>query len=267
LALSCGELESPPGATVVVPSTLVLMNRSKHENLLPLGLTPGPKAPKDLDSFITPFREELGALQNGVKAYDSLTKSEFTLKGHLVLITGDTPAISKLLHLSGHNAIYPCRACTLQGTLYRYTKSKVQNKKNVVTNHAMNYYPPRPAERRTFESYKRDGQQNVDDPPSAKQSNVMGVTAVSPFASLNAISIPDCSPFDVMHLVFLGFTRDLCRLLNGTYFTVPRSDLEGVQMPTKEWEAVGNGMAKAQAPISWGRYHSPLVETLLTSHQ
>lgn len=85
----------------------------KHENLLPFGLTPGPKAPKDLDSFITPFPEELHLLQTGVKAYDSLTKSEFTLKGHLVL-TGDTPAISKLLHLSGHNTIYPGRACNLR---------------------------------------------------------------------------------------------------------------------------------------------------------
>src|SRR5579862_3398918 len=96
---------------------IALMDRSKHENLLPLGLTPGPKAPKDLDSFITPFHEELHLLQTGVKAYDAFTKSEFTLKAHLVLITGDTPAISKLLHLSGHNAIYPCRACNLQGTL------------------------------------------------------------------------------------------------------------------------------------------------------
>jgi Transposase family tnp2 len=229
------------------------MYSSKHENLLPLGLTPGPKAPKDLDSFITPFREELHELQTGVKAYDSLTKLEFTLKAHLVLVTGDTPAISKLLHLSGHNAIYPCRACNLQGTLFRYTKSKVQSKKTITTNHSMNYYPPRPAERPTFESYKRDRQQNMNAPTSAKQTNVMGVTSISPFASLSAISIPDCSPFDVMHLVFLGFTRDLCRLLNGSYFTVPRSDLQGVQMTTKEWEAVGAGMAKVEAPISWGR--------------
>jgi Transposase family tnp2 len=130
------------------------MDRFKHENLLPLGLTPGPKAPKDLDSFITPFCEELHLLQTGVKAYDSLTKSEFTLKGHLVLVTGDTPAISKLLHLSGHNAIYLCRACNLQGTLYHYTKSKVQNKETITTNHSMNYYPPHGAERRTFKSYK-----------------------------------------------------------------------------------------------------------------
>src|ERR1700689_2675978 len=122
---------------------IALIDRSKHENLLLLGLTPGPKAPKDLDSFITPFREELHLLQTGIKAYDALTKSEFTLKAHLVLIMEDTPAISKLLHLSKHKAIYPCQACNLQGTLYRYTKSKAHKMKTITTNHSMNYYPPR----------------------------------------------------------------------------------------------------------------------------
>ena len=232
-----------------------LINRFSTDNLLPLGLTPGPKAPKDLDSFITPFREELEFLQTGVMAYDALTKSEFVLKAHLVLVTGDTPAISKLLYLSGHTAVYPCRACKLQGMLFHYTKSKIQKKKTITTNHAMNYYPPQDGvEKRTFESYKHDGQQNMNAPKTKKSTNVMGVTAMSPLVSLNAISIPDCSPFDVMHLVFLGFTRDLCALLNGGYFSTPRTDLNGVQMCKKDWEALGNAMAKIQAPVSWGRY-------------
>jgi hypothetical protein len=97
-----------------------------------------------------------------------------------------------------------------------------------MTNHSMNYYPPCPADRQKFESHKRDGQQNMNTPPSAKQTNVMGVTSISHFATLNTISIPNCSPFDVMHLVFLGFTQNLYRLLNGMYFTVFRPDLEGV---------------------------------------
>ena len=57
-----------------------------------------------------------------------------------------------------------------------------------------------------------------------------------------------------MHLVFLGFTRDLCALLNGGYFSTPRTDLNGVQMSKKDWEALGNAMAKIQGPVSWGRY-------------
>lgn len=111
----------------------------------------------------------------------------------------------------------------------------------------MNSYPPdRTAERRTFESYKRDGQKNLNAPPSAKQTNVMGVISISPFASLNAISIPDCLPFDVMHLVFLGFTRDLCRLLNGTYFTVSGLDLAGFRCRRR------NGM---QWVTRWPKYN------------
>ena len=242
----------------ILLSWILITPRYRTDNLLPLGITPGPKSPQDLDSFIAPFLEELELLQKGVAAYDAFTKSPFVLKAHLILVTGDTPAISKLLHLSGHTAKYPCRACTLEGTLSRYTITN--EKDNTTTNHAMHYFPPHAiVSLRTFESYRRNGQQCINNGRSKKKINVMGVTGISPLAILKYISIPDCSPFDVMHLVFLCFTRDLCKLLNGTYFARRRSDLSGVQMDPKVWEAFGRDMAKIQAPVSWGRYQTGVM--------
>jgi Transposase family tnp2 len=95
------------------------MIRYNVDNFLPLGLCPGPSQPKDLDSFLVPFIDELNILRQGVPAYDAQTESSFLLKAHLVLLSGDTPGISKLLHLRGHNAQYPCRACKLEVSPYK----------------------------------------------------------------------------------------------------------------------------------------------------
>ena len=50
------------------------------ENFLPLGLCPGPSQPKDLDSFLIPFIDELKLLDKGVLAYDALLQWPFLLK-------------------------------------------------------------------------------------------------------------------------------------------------------------------------------------------
>ncbi len=107
--------------------------RYNHDHLLPLSVTPGRRAPPDLDSFLFPLIKELQQLRNGVPAYDSHTQSSFLLKAHLVLTTGDTPAISKIYHLSGHNAIYPCRLCVIKGFPYQipYKTSEEQNGERV----------------------------------------------------------------------------------------------------------------------------------------
>jgi hypothetical protein len=91
------------------------MVRYLHEHILPLSVTPGRRTPKDLDSFLLPLIHELRQLRDGVPAYDAPEQSQFLLRAHLVLVTGDTPAISKIFHLLGHNAIYPCRIFWAEG--------------------------------------------------------------------------------------------------------------------------------------------------------
>jgi hypothetical protein len=47
--------------------------------------------------------------------YDALLKENFVLRCHVVMWTGDIPAMSKLMCMSGHNAYYGCRFCYLKG--------------------------------------------------------------------------------------------------------------------------------------------------------
>jgi hypothetical protein len=216
-----------------------------------VGLTPGPKAPKDLDSFIAPFLDELKLLQNGVLAYDAHTDSQFLLKAHLVLVTGDTPAISKLFQFSGHNAKHPCRACHLEGTPFVYSYTKKKNNETVNGKTTVYYYPRRPdIPLRTYESYLQDGRASLANPDASIETGIKGI---SPFNELSAISIPNCIPFDIMHLVYLGFVRDICMLFNGSY-RGGSIHIDGIEMSAQAWKDLGADMAMIEAPVAWGRF-------------
>ena len=66
--------------------------------------------------------------------------------------------------------------------------------------------------------------------------------------------VPRSIPFDVMHLVHLGFVRDLCRLLNRTFFKEAVLNEHEGGMSAKEWEQLGVDMSRIRSPKDWGRY-------------
>lgn len=245
-----------------------LMCRYKVENFLPLGLCPGPSSPKDLDSFLRPFLRELHLLHRGVPAWDAHSNSQFLLKAHLVLVTGDTPAVSKMLHLNGHTAKRPCRACHIEGAPYYKTTMRgkpfyyypllppnkfpehfSEDPKQVFAN-VKSYRNPDTLPLRSKEDYLRDGQASSEDPRLATSTGVKGV---SPFATIPTMSIPQSSPFDMMHLVFLGLVPDLCDLIKGTYFKDMELNEHPARLTTAEWIEFGEEMAEIDAPTSYGR--------------
>lgn len=247
--------------------------------MLSLGIASGPKAEKfDLDSYLFPFFKELERLREGVAAYDAHTDTFFSLEGFVCLVTGDTPAISKLFQLSGHTGTYPCRACKISSTPYlnRYlTKSGA--KKGEAGKNTRGYYPLSPPTKfppqvsmdqrerisqlpsyedtddlplRSHDDYIHDGEASLADP---NLHHSFGIKGVSPFTLLPTISFPASVPFDIMHLVFLNFVRDLCALFNGSYFKDQRLNNHAASLSNSEWTAFGADMAKIESPTSWGR--------------
>ena len=73
------------------------------------------EAPEDFDSFLWPFVKEMLRLAIGVHAYDILSDDFFALRAFLILVFGDIPAISMIMHMKGHNRLVPCRMCTIRG--------------------------------------------------------------------------------------------------------------------------------------------------------
>lgn len=82
--------------------------RFHDENAICLGEVPGPRKPKDMDSFLYPAAQELLLLAVGVEAWDAVREEKFTLHAFLITVFGDIPALSMLLHVKGHNAHSPC---------------------------------------------------------------------------------------------------------------------------------------------------------------
>ncbi|GBC17777.2 transposase domain-containing protein [Rhizophagus irregularis DAOM 181602=DAOM 197198] len=91
--------------------------RVKKENLMVTLIIPGPKQPQDFNSFLYPLIQEMKLLQDGILCYDGNKKEYFTLRAHILAWTGDLPALSKILYLTGHNSYSGCRFCNLRGTL------------------------------------------------------------------------------------------------------------------------------------------------------
>ncbi|RHZ71774.1 hypothetical protein Glove_253g20 [Diversispora epigaea] len=78
----------------------IALTASSDANLLITMMIPGPKSPKDINSFLIPLVEELNELSNGIPYIDGLTEENFLLKAHIISWFGDIPALSKTLNLS-----------------------------------------------------------------------------------------------------------------------------------------------------------------------
>lgn len=89
--------------------------RTHLENLICLGVIPGPRQPKDLASFLVPFDDECAQLAQGVACFDCATQEIFPLHAYQLFQEGDIIAIEKFLGLKGHSSLCPCRSCLMRG--------------------------------------------------------------------------------------------------------------------------------------------------------
>jgi hypothetical protein len=90
--------------------------RNKAENVLLLGVIPGPSEPKLMNTFLYPLVQELLLLETGIdNVWDGYVKQDIKLKAHLVLVGGDMPAREKFMRHMGSGANKYCIYCKAQG--------------------------------------------------------------------------------------------------------------------------------------------------------
>ena len=91
--------------------------RYKKKYVLPGGFIPGPKKPKNLDSFVYTGLHHLSAIQrDGLRVWDCATGRVFTSRPFFFLGTTDGPGLAALHGQVGHHGIYGCREyCGLKG--------------------------------------------------------------------------------------------------------------------------------------------------------
>lgn len=87
------------GGPSATPLILQLYNlspttRTHNDNLVCLGVIPGPSAPKDISSFLAPFDAECVKLAYGVLTFNAATMTQFLLHAYRLGTLGDMVAIN-----------------------------------------------------------------------------------------------------------------------------------------------------------------------------
>src|SRR5258708_13947118 len=80
-------------------------------HIIPLSIIPGPKAPKDFNSFLHPFVDECKKLAMGIWAFDSHENKTFKLHVYLILVHGDMMAMKYIMNFKGPNGKSLCHMC------------------------------------------------------------------------------------------------------------------------------------------------------------
>ena len=73
--------------------------------LMPAGIIPGPKEPKNIDPYIEVVVDDILNL-NDIQVYDALDKAMFKVQSNIILYVFDYPGQSKVLHSQGKYCTY-----------------------------------------------------------------------------------------------------------------------------------------------------------------
>ena len=65
--------------------------------------------------MINTFEDLIILIIGGVLCYDAFMQCKFTLHTYIIAWTGDIPALSKGMNITGHNSYSGCRFCDIQG--------------------------------------------------------------------------------------------------------------------------------------------------------
>ncbi|CEL58782.1 hypothetical protein RSOLAG1IB_08828 [Rhizoctonia solani AG-1 IB] len=206
------------------PLILVNLNlppdqRTHLENLICVGVIPGPKSPKNLGSFLWPLIEELLELASGVSAVDISTQRLFSLRAHLLTAFGDIPAITKLLEFVGHNGRYPCRFC-LMSAIQGATAGGGTHLYCPLHRESAPFFDPFHLPPRTHQECMNKGLEVLQAHSKHAQSNLAtstGIKGISALARLASISIPASFPIDIMHMIFINLIPQLVDIWTGAF--------------------------------------------------
>jgi len=244
--------------------------RYQKKYVLPGGIIPGPKKPKNLDSFIFPGLHHLHAIQTeGLVIWDGAQKRQFLSHPFLFVATADGPGMAFLTGLVGHSGRMGCRLyCGLQG----------RHKPGAPT-----YYP---VLRRPENSNNHDNQPDIliHELPIAGSFNYernmeriiccktmaeyelarleTGISKPSIFCgfdSAHILLVPLCFGSDIMHVAAINTGDLLIPLWRGTFRAEPtddRSTWTWAVLTKATWKAHGSLIADA-TPFLPGSFDRP----------
>ncbi|QRV77877.1 Transposase family Tnp2 protein [Ceratobasidium sp. AG-Ba] len=243
--------------------------RVRLENIICVGVIPGPRQCKDLNSFLVPVLEELLRLEQGVDSIKTTPATvpeheehpenegdeeltEFKLRAFLIMIFGDIPAVSKLLAMKGHNAMVPCRTCYTQGVLCRREKNSVYYVPLALPGDDGDGYPPDMLLLRTHELFLHhyESLDSLDDRPGRRKqlAKELGINDRPIFARFKSFDLAYCAPYDIMHLLFENLVPNMIKHWTGKFKKMDQG-AGHYKLAEAVWKQIGKETAKATCTI------------------
>ncbi|PIL25594.1 hypothetical protein GSI_11342 [Ganoderma sinense ZZ0214-1] len=227
--------------------------RTHLDNILGLGVIPGPKKPVDFDSFLWPAVHEFLRLSVGVYAYDALSNAFFALRAYLILIFGDILAVSMVMRMKGHNGACPCRMCEIRGVripdfrnpIHYVPLDRARHPHVLGDPEAIQMYDPSHLPLRTHSNFMTQAKE-VQFAPSESESErlakLYGIKGTPILSALSSLSFPSSFPYDFMHLIWENVVKNLMLLWTGKYKDLDEGS-ENYQFSSAVWDAIGSATA------------------------
>jgi hypothetical protein len=232
-------------------------------HILCVSVIPGPKKPKEFDSFQWPLIQELLELAFGIKAFDGSTKKLFVLRAFLILIFGDMPAISMVMCMKGHNGKSPCRACKIQGlripgsrATTHYVPLNRSLHPDTQNNNTVKEYDPLDLPLRSHKEFLEMAQ-DVQFAQSAAEADRLamqyGIKATPLLSYAPSIVFPTSFPHDFMHLIYENLIKNMVLLWTGAFKDLDEGT-EDYRLQPAIWEAIGKATAASgkTIPLAFG---------------
>ncbi|TEB37185.1 hypothetical protein FA13DRAFT_1752114 [Coprinellus micaceus] len=183
------------------------------------------------------------------------------LQAYPIVGFGDYPAMSMVLQMKGHNGIFPCQMCLIEGLRIlghrsnaHYVPLKRSTHPDIVaktTRRKVDEYDPANLPLRTptqFLKHARLVQFAKRDTRAEELSMGCAIKGIPLLSCLPSLFFPTLFPFDFMHLIYENLIKNVVKLWTGTFKDLHHKDQDYYLAPSV-WSAIGAATAQSGSTI------------------
>ena len=232
------------------PLEVIILNlppiiRTQNRYVFSLGVIPGPREPKHLDSFCWPFYLECCRGIQGIRTYNTIERNFFPLHFFVPHAFGDLIAVIKMKCTRGVGAKKPCHQCHVEGIRDETgtgQKARTYSVPLTVPGAKENRYEKEILHNlRTREDYLR-AYYRLDNAKSEAQRKKIrqetGINQASIWSLLPYFDMGRAIPGGYMHAICINLMRALITLWRGEFKALDAGSGNYI-IPADIWEIIG----------------------------
>jgi hypothetical protein len=246
-----GVVKHPQKRQLVTPVVLYLLSlppdtRDDATNALTTHLIPGGYNKEFIDTWLEPLVTELLELHRGVQAYYGASRGDFTMRAHVIMVTGDGPAVADMMGTkSPGKAKQSCRLCSFSGTQGKRGKYYYPNSNNL---QPVLHVDMR-AQIEQVERHRHTGGSQLHYNNIRRDA---GITCRSILMDLPTVHFPRSFPIDIMHSMNHNIPKTMFRLWKAAKYP-PQVGQQARRhpwvIPEAEWDLIDNGLLDSRASV------------------